>query len=79
MGEGAVGLFGPFFLFPCLRPCDVTLTPFCEEEGGEEDEEDEDEEEEEEEEEDVEDVIIWKRLSKGDITFLFSLCLVGSG
>ena len=73
MGEGAEGLFEPFFLLPCFRPCDVTLTPFCDEEG----EEEEDEEEEDEEEDEV--VIIWKRLSKGDISFFCSVCLAGSG
>lgn len=73
VGEGAEGLFEPFFLLPCFRPCDVTLTPFCDEEG----EEEEDEEEEDEDDDEV--VIIWKRLSKGDISFFCSVCLAGSG
>ena len=54
MGEGAAGLFDPFFFFPCFRPWDVTRTPFCDKEGDDEDDEEEVDEEEEEE----EDVII---------------------
>lgn len=73
VGEGADGLFELFFLLPCFRPCDVTLTPFCDEEG----EEEEDDEEEDEDDDEV--VIIWKRLSKGDISFFCSVCLAGSG
>ena len=51
MGEGAAGLFDPFFFFPCFRPWDVTRTPFCDKDEGE-DEDDEEEVDEEEEEED---------------------------